>query len=417
MTRILIVADDLSGAGDSGVAAAAAGWKTLVVLGVPSNLDQAEVLSVDADTRRLPPGEAALKTAEIVRACYRPGQMLFKKLDSTLRGNVGAELRAVLETITAGNGAEAEPPVAIVAPAFPATGRTTRNGIQLLNGIPLEETGIWRREGIAGRSHIPEMLHASGLRAAQVNLEAIRSGKARLSAAMRELAVGHHALVCDAETDEDLRSIVTSSMSIGSSTVWAGSAGLARCLFPLRDSQLTRKLPAIRGPILFVIGSAATLCRRQVQALASDPDVASVTVSPAILRAGPHADAWQEYNARLSEALAAGRDAVLLLGDEDGVRLEDGQQLCVSLARLVVLQAKTIGALVLTGGETARAVLQALQVEALSLIGELEPGVVASVAQGSSVPVITKAGAFGDDDTLRRCRMALRDAASRGEAR
>ena len=140
MTRILIVADDLSGAADSGVAAAAAGWKTLVVLGVPSNLDQAEVLSVDADTRRLPPGEAALKTACIVRACYRPGQMLFKKLDSTLRGNVGAELRAVLETITSCN---AEPPVAIVAPAFPATGRTTRNGIQLLNGIRLEETGIW----------------------------------------------------------------------------------------------------------------------------------------------------------------------------------------------------------------------------------------------------------------------------------
>jgi uncharacterized protein YgbK (DUF1537 family) len=426
MPRMLIVADDLSGAADSGVAAAAAGWKTLVVLQVPSALDQTEVLSVDADTRRLPPREAALKTAHIVRACYRPGQMLFKKLDSTLRGNVGAELQAVLEAMAAGNGADAQPAVAIVAPAFPATGRTTRSGIQLLNGIPLEETGIWIRDGIAGRSHIPEMLRASGLRAVQVNLDTIRSGASNLSAAMRELAVGHDALVCDAETDEDLRSIATSSMSIGRSTVWAGSAGLARHLFPLCDSQITRKLPGIRRPILFVVGSAATLCRRQAQALTSDPDVASVRVSPAVLLsarpqaelpgAESHADAWREYNSRLSGALAAGRDAVLLLGEEDGVRLEDGQQLCAALARVVVPQANTVGALVLTGGETARAVLQALQVEALSLIGELEPGVVASVAQGSSLPVVTKAGAFGDDDTLRRCRMALHNTSGPGEA-
>ena len=184
---------------------------------------------------------------------------------------------------------------------------------------------------------------------------------------------------------------------------------------------------AFGRPILFVVGSAATLCRRQAQALTSDPDVASVTVSPAVLLsarpqaelpgAGPHADAWQEYNSRLSEALAAGRDAVLLLGDEDGVRLEDGQQLCAALARLVVPQANTVGALVLTGGETARAVLQALQVEGLSLIGELEPGVVASVAQGSSLPVVTKAGAFGDDNTLRRCRIALHNTSGPGEAR
>jgi D-threonate/D-erythronate kinase len=421
MTRALIVADDLSGAADSGVAAAAAGRETLVVLGVPSAPDQAEVVAVDADTRRLPPEEAALETARVVRACYRPGQMLLKKLDSTLRGNVGAELRAVLDTVTAANGPGAEPAIAIVAPAFPATGRTTRNGVQLLNGVPLEETDIWRREGIAGRSYIPEMLHAWGLRPVQVSLDAIRGGDPRFSAVLRELAVDHDALVCDAETEEDLHSIATSSMPIGRNTIWAGSAGLARCLFSARDSKVSQKLPMTRGPILFVVGSAATLCRRQVRALIAEPEVASVTVSPAVLLSGrhgtgPYADAWQEYNARLSEALAAGRDTVLILGDggnvQGDVRLEDGQQLCGFLAQFVVQQAKTIGALVLTGGETARAVLQALQVEGLWLLGELEPGVPVSVAQGSSLPVVTKAGAFGDDNTLRRCRTALHGAES-----
>ena len=421
MPRALIVADDLSGAADSAVAAAAAGRETLVVLGVPSAPGQAEVIAVDADTRRLPPEEAASETSRVVRACYRPGQMLFKKLDSTLRGNVGAELRAVLDTANAGNGPGAEPAIAIVAPAFPATGRTTRNGVQLLNGIPLEKTDIWRREGLGGRSHIPEMLHAWGLRPVQVNLDAIRGGESRLSAVLRRLAVGRDALICDAETEDDLHSIVTGSKSIGKNTVWAGSAGLARCLFAARDSKVSRKLPMTRGPILFVVGSAARLCRRQVRALTAEPEVASVTVPPAVLLSardstGPQAGAWQEYNARLSETLAAGRDTVLILdggGVQGEVRLEDGRQLCGLLAQLVLPQAKAIGALVLTGGETARAVLQALQVEGLWLLGELEPGVPVSVAQGSSLPVVTKAGAFGDDNTLRRCRMALHGAGTR----
>ncbi len=421
MAGILIVSDDLSGAADSAVAAAAAGRETLVVLGVSSPPGRAqvsaEVLAVDGDTRHLPPAEAAAETARVLRACYRPGQIVFKKLDSTLRGNIGAELRAVLEAVTA-NETNAEPAIAIVAPAFPAAGRSTQNGTQFLNGVPLERTDIWRREGLSGPAHIPEMLLSSGLRPAQVGLDTIRGGAPALSAVLRKLAAVHNALVCDAETEDDLRAIAVSAASLGRSTVWAGSAGLARCLFPLQPGQSaaagahrpTRQLPAIQRPILFVVGSAATLCRQQVRELSSEPDVASVVVSPEVLRAGPHAAAWEQYNASLSSALAAG-DTILALGDAPEARRElrgEGRELSRALGQLVAPHAHTIGALVLTGGETARAVLQALQVEGLWLIGELEPGVPVSITADASLPVVTKAGAFGAEATLRRCRLALR---------
>jgi 4-hydroxythreonine-4-phosphate dehydrogenase len=418
MQRTLLVADDLSGAADSAAAAAAAGLNTLVLLEVGSLSDHAEVLAIDADTRRLRPAEAKAQTARVVQTYYRPGQTVFKKLDSTLRGNIGAELSAVLDAVNSASGPDAGTAIAVLAPAFPATGRTTRNGVQLLNGVSLEATSIWQREGMTGRAHIPEMLQACHLRPSKIGLDAIRRGEPTLSALMRELAQRCDVLVCDAESDDDLRAVAASSALLGRSTVWAGSAGLARCLFGsehlLRKSSPTdrRKLPSIAKPILFVAGTAADLSRRQIWELTSNAGVSKVEVSPAALRSGNYAGALRQYNASLSAALSAGQDTVLALGGspdtEIELRLEDGRHLCGLLAELVAPQADYLGALVLTGGETARAVLERLRVQGLWMIGELEPGVPVSLAQGSGIPVVTKAGAFGDEATLHRCRVALR---------
>jgi 4-hydroxythreonine-4-phosphate dehydrogenase len=234
---------------------------------------------------------------------------------------------------------------------------------------------------------------------------------------MRELARTHDVLVCDAESDHDLRAVAASSALLGRSTVWAGSAGLARCLFasehlPHKSTQPLRELPPIARPILFVAGTAADLTRRQIRELTSNAGVCRVVVSPAALRTGNHAATLQLYNASLSAALAAGQDTVLFLGDppdaEAELPLKDGHHLCGLLAELVAPHVDNLGALVLTGGETARAVLERLRVQGLWMIGELEPGVPVSLTQDSGIPVVTKAGAFGDEATLRRCRVALR---------
>ncbi|MGE0405198.1 MAG: four-carbon acid sugar kinase family protein [Candidatus Korobacteraceae bacterium] len=433
MPRILIVADDLSGAADSAVTSASCGLKTVVLIGLPpeqapaSNslreLSLVDALAIDADTRSFPPTEAAEETARVLRACYRPGDLVFKKLDSTLRGNLAAELSAVLRVAgELGHHHGAAHPVAIVAPAFPAMGRTTRNGLQYVNGVPLEETEIWRREGTGANANIPALLEVAGIRATGISLELVRMEQTRLADELRERATHHQALVCDAETEDDLRSIAAASLVLERRTIWAGSAGLARCLFPAalseamfnQDSRRAMEpaqpsLPPVEGPILFVVGSAASVSREQARRLAAD-HVALIEIPTAVLLGGEMSTDWQEHVSRLSAALAAGRDTVLLLGgSQDPVRGEYSHPLSQALARMVAAHSQAIHALVVTGGETARAVLLALGVRGLSILYEIEPGVPLAITHDAlALPVITKAGAFGNQETLLRCRVALR---------
>jgi len=416
---MLIIADDLSGAADCGIACTTSGLDTVVLLGETPHPVRAEAVAVDADTRRKPAAEAAAETARIVRAYAAPGQILFKKLDSTLRGNIAAEVAATLSTRRALHGKA----VAVMAPAFPATGRTTSRGHQLLHGVKLEHTELWTGEAIEGVAHIPVMLQASGLRAAALHLDVVRDEHG-LRGALAKAAASHDVIVCDADEDADLRAIADASLPLGRSTVWVGSAGLAHHLPAAAGLQRHRRpdtLAAIERPILFVVGSVSRVSREQVARLAAAPEIALVTVPPAVLRVGAAAPGWNEWRAAVEAALAAGRDTVVLLGAEARVDLSEGLLLCRALAALVGPLVRRIGALVATGGETARAVLQAIGTQGLRLTGELEPGVPMSVTTDErQLPVITKAGTFGHPDTLLRCRLALRygaNAANRSEIR
>src|SRR5450755_4263922 len=95
---MLILADDLSGAADCGAACVGAGLNTVVALEDISDIAGVEVLSVDADTRHMLPEAAAREVDRLVRK-YASNEelLLFKKIDSTLRGNLPVELAAALD--------------------------------------------------------------------------------------------------------------------------------------------------------------------------------------------------------------------------------------------------------------------------------------------------------------------------------
>ena len=403
--RLVIIADDLSGAADCAVVCVQAGLDTLVILGDLAQEPVADVLSVDGDTRGRPRADAVAETARLVRAHAGVDRLLFRKLDSTLRGHVGAELAATLAVRR-----ETGPAVAVMAPAFPATGRTTVGGRQWLHDVPLEATEIWRREAIPGRAYIPEMLAAAGLRAGVIDLAQVCGPD--LSAHMATMAATQDVLVCDAATEADLHAIAVASMSLGRRTVWAGSAGLARYLPAAAGLARGRRIapvPPADGPILFVVGSLSAVSRAQVDQLAAAPGLAVLTVPPAVLRAGPADPRWRGQEQALDDALATGQDVVLVLGVDRDADLTEGLTLARALARLASPHAGRIGALVSTGGETARAVLHAFGATGLRLVDEVEPGVPLSVTEGwRSMPVVTKAGAFGAPGTLLRCRAVLR---------
>jgi uncharacterized protein YgbK (DUF1537 family) len=415
MPKILIIADDLTGAADCGVVFAERGMKAIVVLSRPGEtsayrglLPSPEVLSVDADTRGLGPEHAAEAVARLVDAYANSDGgdgLLFKKVDSTLRGNVAAELAGVLGARRANAGAR-EGVAILLAPAFPAHGRTTVGGRQMVHGRPLPETGM----GSDSAAGIGAMLSEARLSFGVIGLEIVRAGADPLMSSVLRIANQADVVVCDAETEDDLRAIANAGMGLGPRTIWAGSAGLARHIPDAagwaRDPEPKRlERLQIHGPTLLVVGSAAAVSLAQAHALAAAPDLSVFTLSSGALSDGGAMDA-----ARITGCLERGNDVLVQLDSSEASARNDGRSTASALGRMLQPCGQCAGALVATGGETARAILDAWAVQSLQLLGEVEPGLPYSVVEcaGRSLLVLTKAGGFGKPDTLIRCHDFVR---------
>jgi uncharacterized protein YgbK (DUF1537 family) len=402
--RWLILADDLTGAADCAIAFARQGQEAFVAWGAEAT--ESEVLALDADSRRLPPDAAAARHAALLAAHYSPDAGLFKKIDSTLRGQPAAELTATVRTLH-GQGHRG---LAIVAPAFPETGRTTTGGVVYLNGQRLEETPLWARDHSYPAADLVAVLRDAGLRVASVDLPALRSGPAALARLVQDALDGAiDALVCDTETVEDLAIIAETTLPLTSQLFWTGSGGLAQALARHGHGPAVGTVD-VQGGLLFVVGSVAEASRVAAAALAADETVTSVDIMAATLRAGPGDAAWTVAAAEIAATLDAGGDVLVAIAAEAGsADLSQGAILAGQLALLLQPAAPHIGALFATGGETALALLDALGVTGIRMIEEIEPGVPLGLTRGAlTVPVITKAGAFGDAGTLRRCLSHLR---------
>ena len=404
-TRWLILADDLTGAADCGIAFAKHGGSVEVIWSeaAPAGSSaKADVLAVDVDSRALGPVDAAARHVAAQRAHVSPQTRLYKKIDSTLRGQPAAELAAQLAALAQAGRA----PFAIVAPAFPAAGRVTLGGRVVVNGDPLEETPLWARDHTYANASLPDILASNGVSAEVATLAEVRAGVGALASRMRAArARGAAALVCDCIALSDLDAVAEASLQLDD-VVWVGSAGLAVALARLTAAANAGPAPAPTraGAALVVVGSAADASRMQARALVESGRVIHLVVSPQTLQSGPTSALWRDAAAALAQGLRDGRDTLLQIDETAPVDLAQGAALAASLAELASQAGSAIGALVLTGGETARAMLIRLGLHGIRLIDEVEAGVPLGVSVGvREIPVVTKAGAFGGADTLHRC--------------
>jgi uncharacterized protein YgbK (DUF1537 family) len=411
MLRALILADDLSGAADCGAAFTRAGLDTIVSFGDAPGAIAAEVLAIDADTRRLPSAEAADVVDRLVRRYGAERDVvLFKKIDSTLRGHVGIELAAALRAYRSLHPGA----VAVCAPAFPAIGRTTVNGVQWMHGDPLHQTELWRLHGLTHTANIPEIMQSAGLQTTLVPLANIRSPGGPLAKEMAQAPAETDVLVCDAETEDDLQAIALAALHMERKPLLVGSAGLAYHLphaagLSRQPAPIFHNHPPTAGPLLFVIGSRSHNSLAQIKTLTDCSRTVHLSISPAILLAGPGSPGWQTCQQQLEQAIADQKDVLLAPGFELQVEGRDQSRLSLALARMTAGVSDRVGALIAAGGETARSVLQCWNVSALRLLGELEKGVPVAVTEQwiRSLAVITKAGDFGQPETLLHCARFL----------
>jgi uncharacterized protein YgbK (DUF1537 family) len=407
----LIVADDLTGAADCAIAFARAGQQTAVHWRGRAGEAEEAVLAFDANSRNLSASEAAGCHAKVLRALHRPGTHLFKKIDSTLRGQPAAELAATLGLLRHRDGRA----FGIMAPAFPATGRITEYGRIRVNGQSLEETETWRRDHSYANACLPDVLTGAGIRSKLIGLDTVRSGEFELRRALIAAAGGAEVAICDATSDDDLFRIAAAGFGLGAPIVpglfWIGTGGLAHALaiigprMPASPTDLSGSL----GGTLVVVGSLAAASRAAASALAGHPGLRHVPVQPDLLL-DESADAQRErFREGIIASLQRGEDVLVEVAMGEAPDLARGPRITDALGRFLAPAAPYMGALTATGGETAAALLAHFGVHGLRLLEEIEAGVSLGVTLGAiKVPVVTKAGAFGDEGTLTRVVHRLR---------
>ena len=382
--RLIIVADDLTGAMDVAGPLAGCGLLTWVVASVGgctlATLPAGEVVSINADSRHLSEEQAAPRVRGVVRELVHPdAEILIKKIDSTLRGNVVVETLAMLEA----SGRRA----AVVAPAFPRQGRAVVEGVVHVHGVSLQDTNF-ARDALSPPPLTP--LQTLFRRAdAHADVRSVGRGAPVALAHDRHRQI----FVVDSVSDEDLRATLRTLEGHLRDTLLVGSAGIAEALGEVcfEQGKGAFTTPALQGPLLFVVGSRTEQSAQQANALV-EAGAARIIAAPNGL-------------VDIGAAVRATEPVLVLKATPDKEAPEvDAAEVARRLAEsaAALLDRGSIAAVVVTGGDTAVAILQRLSQPILRVVGTLLPGIPFGRihASGREVWFVTKAGGFGSRDTF-----------------
>lgn len=431
MFKIAIIADDLTGASDSGIQFARKGIDTHVIfdislLSYESNENVAIV--VDTDSRSIKRDDAYKRIKSTVSKLHSYGfNVIYKKIDSTLRGNLGAEIDAILDS--------ASFDYSIVVPAFPKLGRITIDGVQYLNHIPVNETEIAQdpRTPVKESNIVKLLSRQTDRKCSLIKLNTIRAGREIIIKKISEERVnGTEIFIFDAETEEDLELIAASqSNSDPTKILWVGSAGLAEFI-PRYTGYLGMKpesvyIPTSKNSVMLVSGSLSQLTRSQVNQFNKLSQVVSVELNGLDIIQSDKKKA-EEIKRCFDEvylAISKGKDislytcsspkyiaATKISAQNLGLdELELSNCISNALGRITsdILKKMPIQGLILTGGDTAKAVCKYSEIYGIRLINEIESGIpFGKPINKFDMYVVTKAGAFGKPDSLIKALKMLK---------
>jgi uncharacterized protein YgbK (DUF1537 family) len=369
---------------------ASLGYGTVVKLD-PAYPSTADVVVVTTTSRAEDPALARERVTQAVRGLG--DRVVYKKIDSTLRGNVGVELAAAIAALKSEK--------AIVAPAFPAVGRTTVKGVLLVNGAPVAETQF-ARDPICPvtESHIPTLLGESiGQKVGTISVKDIEAGAEALYRKVTQMP--EKVIVADVTGQSHLVGIVQASVLAKGRWLLCGSGGMARelHLFLGKPPKPTPpgKSKTAAGPALVVIGSQNQVAGKQLLKAKDELGLPVVNVDVENLNI---------------KKLAA--EAIGILGQDKSAAItstfaryvpELKQKISAFLADTVleIMSKQKVGGLFLSGGDIALAVCQKLGIAAIRVKGETEAGIPAGEligGKGEGLRVVTKAGGFGTEEAL-----------------
>lgn len=428
--KITMIADDITGANDSGIHLARCGWKTKVLFDLDESLlsDQ-EAIIFDTDSRSLPAAEAfriVKEKANFSRKVFPQPDIMFKKMDSTLRGNIGAEMDAVYEVF--------QPDFVIISPGYPSNGRKVIEGTHYLHDQPLHETEIaLDPKTPVLKSSVPELLREQTKhKVAHVPYSLFEAGEQTFTAWLKstfDQKIPY--LVFDSRKDEDLKRTAAWVVRSGFSVVWAGSAGLANVLpevFGRYAKNVEVNIKPSSNPVLLMMGSVSPVSRHQLSHVLKESDITGIELDAVKIVMGKdfrNKEVQRVFQEAKRQSDRGQHLALYTSGERSDI--EEAQKIgrsqgkneseisvCISQAlaeaAALFMSVQSLQGLLLVGGDTAKQLFNQLYVKSMELINEVELGIpLARInlsdpsdhdAPSKEIYVITKAGAFGKETSL-----------------
>ena len=411
MIKLLVIADDITGALDTGVQFSKKGVPTLVA--TYNQLQRSlynssiEVLVIDVESRHLTSAQAYDTVFSVAKFAADAGvRYFYKKTDSTLRGNIGAELTALIDAC--------KTDFLAFVPAFPKNSRTTQGGIQYVDDTPLCETGFSNDpfEPVSSSSIAEIIAQQSDIKT--LNILTDQYDKADLADTNKTI------YIFDAQTDSDMEKLGNTLKSAGKLQFLAGCAGFAEMLPSLIELHTTdvEWLPP-KGNQLIITGSVNQVTINQLQRAKSlGYYVITLDTEQKLDPSFPESFAGKQLIHEISTVLGT-HQRVIIESVNNRAQMEYTEEIAkkkglqnVDLRQLIsdnigsltqhILNTVSVNNLIIFGGDTLYSILQRIDCDGIVPLVEISPGVVLSktVYANNSFSIITKSGGLGDDDVV-----------------
>ena len=417
---IYVIADDLTGANDTGVQFTKKGYNTIVsvldeksTIIIPDNLD---VFVMDTETRELESKTARKRLKSILEKInINKKDVVYKKVDSTLRGNMGVEIEEIMNIL--------KKDICIFSPSYPSYQRITIGGYLVVDQKPLSlsEYSCGSSTQVEN-SFIPFLLKKqTDFPVGQIDLKDVAKGQKTILSKMNELyQKGNKIIVIDSTNEEHLKDIFASSLKLDRPVLFSGSAGLANH-FPninYKNEDLKIKIENNKGSVIVVAGSRNSIMEDQVNYLKNRLNFTELKID--LEQVFSNKDRiLDNYSAEGIKAIKGNHDLVihtdaiyneeklinkkLMLKYNLGFReLEIKIKTFLGELTSKIIKNSYVKNLILTGGDVALGVCKELGIYNMNILDELLPGIPLAIAnyKNYKLNIITKAGGFGKEDTL-----------------
>ena len=416
-----IIADDLTGANDTALQFHLRGANTQILLSdeiEPLNIAGTQTWAISTESRNVTPHEAYEKvkhTAKMFTEVLKP-DYFYKKIDSTVRGNIAVESLGLLEVL--------EWDAVVIIPAFPSEGRVTVGGYHLLKGVPIERTEMARdpHSPISDsylpnllKSQLPEEFHSM---VATLGLSTVMKGAGPILRELNELIKnGKKLIVADAVSTTDIEQLVLAIDKSEYKILPAGTAAAARAFSniwfaDIDMQQIKKSMPEL--PKFIVSGSATQITANQIERLEQGDEFDENTLVIDLDLLTVLGGVKEELVDRIVSNLAENNIVVVhtsnLIKNFDGFSDESLRaeltkaelagvitDFLSELTRQVVAKKEVI--LITLGGETSYKCCAEINAMQLQLIDEVAPAIALCLDHNAQW-IVTKSGNLGGVNTL-----------------